>query len=116
MRSHMISDDTNLGTGLMTFLVQGTGWFDPGNFTAVKQKSPGCPICSCCQSLLLITLSVTHRQGMQTILSTSLNQTWQTHMQCVVVQIVLNSMTVVHCFQKALSHHNGTEELLALKT
>ena len=34
----MISDDTLMGTSLMTFPVQGTGWFGPGNFTAVKQK------------------------------------------------------------------------------
>lgn len=85
IRSHMISGDTNLGTGLMTFLVQGTGCFDPGNFPAVKQKSPGCPMCSCCQSLLLITLSVTHRQGRKTILSTS--EPAQAEMQCVVVQM-----------------------------
>lgn len=34
----MISDDTLMGTSLMTFPVQGTGWFGRGNFTAVKQK------------------------------------------------------------------------------
>lgn len=40
----MISDDTLMGTSLMTFHVQGTAWFGPSNFTEMKQrwrKSPG---------------------------------------------------------------------------
>lgn len=37
----MISDDTLMGTSLMTFSVQGTGQFGPGNFTAVKQRGLG---------------------------------------------------------------------------
>lgn len=47
----MISDDTLMGTSLMTFPAQGTGWFGPGDFTAVKQKGPGYPVCSNHQSL-----------------------------------------------------------------
>lgn len=47
----MISDDTLMGTSLMTFSVQRTGWFGPGNFTAVKQKGPGHPVSSNHQSL-----------------------------------------------------------------
>lgn len=42
----MISDDTLMGTSLMTLSVQGTGLFGPGNFTAVKQRGPGHPVSS----------------------------------------------------------------------
>lgn len=50
----MISDDTLMGTSLMTFPVQGTGRFGPGYFTAVKQKGPGHPVCSNHQSLFFL--------------------------------------------------------------
>lgn len=56
----MISDDTLMGTSLMTFPVQGTGWFGPGNFTAVKQKGPGHPVCSNHQSLFFWYLKFVH--------------------------------------------------------
>lgn len=54
----MISDDTLMGTSLMTFPVQGTGWFSPGNFTAVKQKGPGHPVCSNHQSLFFLVSQI----------------------------------------------------------
>lgn len=53
----MISDDTLMGTSLMTFPAQGTGWFGPGDFTAVKQKGPGYPVCSNHQSLFFFYAS-----------------------------------------------------------
>lgn len=59
----MISDDTLMGTSLMTFPAQGTGWFGPGDFTAVKQKGPGYPVCSNHQSLFLFSISNGSRQA-----------------------------------------------------
>lgn len=47
----MISGDTLMGTSLMTFPVQGTGCFGPGNRTAVEHKGPGHPERSNHQSL-----------------------------------------------------------------
>lgn len=74
----MISDDTLMGTSLMTFSVQGTGWFGLGNFTAVKQKGPGHPVCSSHQGLFLwclkslcIAVKVKKHQAMKQILPTT---------------------------------------------
>lgn len=42
----MISDDTLMGTCLMTFLVQRTGWFGQGILLQCQQKRPGQSVCS----------------------------------------------------------------------
>lgn len=41
----MASEDTLMGTSLMIFPVQETGWFGPGNFTPVTNMGPGHPAC-----------------------------------------------------------------------
>lgn len=68
----MISDDTHMGTSLMTFSVKGSGWFGLGNFTAVKQKGPEQPDCSNHQRVffgtlksLCIAIQVKHHRAMK---------------------------------------------------